>query len=148
MSPEFERIMANITVEIEEHLNRLDRLCLQQLVLHREIDDCKRQMDFVKEFMSSVNSSLTQDDVVNKYDSMGNSVTPSGSRCTRNTSELRVGNIAFEMMKKRQAPISVAELWAELNRNGKKVKREGIPSILTRDDRFVRVNRGVYMLKA
>lgn len=144
MSPEFQKIVATIIEETRNHLGQLTR---QQSVLDRQIEDFKREMVFIENFLEKFevyipprnngegkgNKSLDSELLVN-----GNS---------RNNGEVRVGDLAYKMILKRQTPISVGELWDQLQLFGKAVKREGIPSILKRDSRFKRVGRGFYTLK-
>lgn len=59
---------------------------------------------------------------------------------------IKVADVAYRLIKKKGGPISVQELWEQLQLGGRPVKRDGIPTTLTRDGRFIKIGRGLYNL--
>lgn len=59
---------------------------------------------------------------------------------------IKVADLAYRLIKKKGGPISVQELWEQLQLVGRPVKRDGIPTTLTRDGRFIKIGRGLYNL--
>lgn|SRR3990167_3236880 len=59
---------------------------------------------------------------------------------------IKVADVAYRLIKKKGGPISVQELWEQLQLVGRPVKRDGIPTTLTRDGRFIKIGRGLYNL--
>ena len=139
------KYFVNMVEDDRKHLERLQReeeeLKAKMAELREWIVVTKRILGRFKVDVSLDNNSSEAEEHKSKTDSAW-----MNGRGNNGNGGVKVGDVAYQLIAMKGGPISVTDLYKQLEFFGKKVKREGLPSALNRDNRFVRVARGTYDL--